>query len=280
MRKLVLFISIVLLGCEPDPIPINIDQNEPTIVVTTQYFPDVGLVLLLTKSFGALEDRDIEQGDGDLSELEILQDLLISDAQIRLSSGNVSKTLQPLGFGFYAIDLLDISNGSELNLEIYDPSTGKITRAKTTSMSVPTIESVGYSFSYEADDTLTHVSFEIDDPPGDNWYLVNVYSEVIDQPDYRRGLTQFEWLSSQSMLIAPNQNLKDSISLRNWPKDSLGVAVFNLTPDHYRYLDELIKSEQAIPFITEPLNISGNIEAGFGYFGASFPAIEFISVTK
>lgn len=282
--KNLLYILILFncIACLPEPLPLDVEQAPTKLVISSQYLPDVGLMVLISKSFSALEERNIEQGNGELDQLTILQDLLVTEAEVFLIYEGQRIRMENLTNGFYAIDLSGLNSGNNLELEVYDPETGISISASTEILPLVEIGNIDYSIAFEGSDSerVLTVNYQINDPIGDNWYLLSFYSEVLDIPNYRRGFTQFEWLSSESELI-PNGNPNvGSVTLREWTRDTLGVALFNVTPEHYRYLEALSKSESAIPFVSEPLNVTGNIKDGYGFFEVAFPDIEIIEIRE
>lgn len=282
--KILFYILILFncIACIPDPLPLDVEQAPTKLVISSQYLPDVGLMVLISKSFSALEERNVEQGNGEIDQFAVLQDLLVTNAEVFLINDSRRVRMENLTNGFYALDLTNLNGSQNLSLEVYDPETGISISASTEILPSVEIRDIEYSLAYEGSDSerVLTINYQIDDPVGDNWYLLNFYSEVLEIPNYRRGYTQFEWLSSESELI-PNGNPNvGSVTLREWTRDTLGVALFNVTPEHYRYLEALSKSESAIPFVSEPLNVTGNIKDGYGFFEVAFPDIEIIEISE
>src|SRR5688572_26179878 len=72
---LLLLISYILTSCLPDPLEVhNIPAVKPQIVVSSQIISDQALVILLTKTVGALEASD----DSDPEEL--IAQIAVNDA--------------------------------------------------------------------------------------------------------------------------------------------------------------------------------------------------------
>src|SRR3990170_7404578 len=75
-----LALIIIMWGCLPEPLDVQgIPVVKPQIVVSTQIIPDQSVVVLLTKTFGALDASD----DSDLEEL--LKQIAVDDASVTIT---------------------------------------------------------------------------------------------------------------------------------------------------------------------------------------------------
>ena len=78
--------SLMLVQCIPDPLEVKgIPKLKPQIVVSTQIIPNQSLVVLLTKSFGALDATD------DSDPQQLISQVAIADA-IVLIKGPLAPT--------------------------------------------------------------------------------------------------------------------------------------------------------------------------------------------
>ena len=58
-KYLLLVCAMLVWGCLPEPLDVDgIPVVKPQIVVSTQIIPDQSLIVLLTKTFGALDASD------------------------------------------------------------------------------------------------------------------------------------------------------------------------------------------------------------------------------
>ena len=278
MRALIyITILLSLVSCFPDPIPISVDQAPQKLVVSSQYIPGVGMSVLITKSFSALENREITDGQNAES-LVVLQDLLVSKAEVYLKYMDKSLRLNELTPGVYMIELESLPKGTEILLDIYDPISGLSVTAKTKTMAAVTLGGIAYTSIWQNEERDLKVVYAINDPISeDNWYVLNFYSELGEEGGFN-GFTEFEFLNSQSLLVSSSDPTYGEITLRNWNRDTLAVSLSNISLEHYQYLNQLKKSSQAVPFITEPANISGNVNGGYGFFSAQFPDVKALTI--
>jgi hypothetical protein len=108
-KSLIFLLSVGLVsGCLPDALDVTgIPVVKPQIVVSTQIIPDQSLVVLLTKSFGALDASDD-------SDPEVLLDqIAINDAVVTIIGPAGSYELQSLDHGAYGGILIPFADGEE-----------------------------------------------------------------------------------------------------------------------------------------------------------------------
>jgi len=272
---IVVFLSVV--SCLPDPIPISVEPAPQKLVISSQYIPGVGISVLITKSFSALENRQISSEQGAQS-LAVLQDLLVANAEVHLKYLDQSKRLNEITPGVYMIELETLPKETELTLEVYDSETGLSANAVTHVKPQVSLGGIAYQITQRNEERDLTIDYSINDPIGeDNWYVLNFYSQVSDEGGFN-GFTELEFLNSQSVLISNNEPTNGEVTLRNWSRDTLAIALSNISMEHYQYLNQLKKSAQAVPFITEPANVSGNVKGGYGFFSAQFPDVKVLTL--
>src|SRR5688572_1437364 len=92
--------TIVVSACLPEPLDVKgIPVVKPEIVVSTQIIADQSVVVLLTKSFGALDASD----DSDPEDL--LQQIAIDDATVTIAGPQGIYELERLENGLYVESL-------------------------------------------------------------------------------------------------------------------------------------------------------------------------------
>src|SRR5688572_26321631 len=100
-------------GCLPDPLDVDgIPVVKPQIVVSTQIIPDQSLVVLLTKTFGALDASD----DSDPEAL--LDQIAIDDAIVTITGPKGDYELEPLENGLYGGLIIPFEAGEEYELKV------------------------------------------------------------------------------------------------------------------------------------------------------------------
>ena len=95
-----LFFSVTLaslmLSCIPDPLDVeSVPTVTPELVVSTQIIPDQSLLVLLTRTFGALDASD------DSDPAALLELIAVNDALVTVEGPNGTDTLPSLGNGTY-----------------------------------------------------------------------------------------------------------------------------------------------------------------------------------
>jgi hypothetical protein len=276
MGKIELLILIItftsfLTSCIPDPLDVDgLQSVKPQIVVSTQIIPDESLVVLLTRSFGALdahEDSDAET---------ILRQIAVNDAVVIIQSENSSDTLSFLGNGAYGGTQISFTPGVEYTLLAESESLGKITA--TTDVK-PKISFSNVSTSMMIDefsDTITYVSYDFADPPGKNWYLLNIIKvnraeiieNVLDPREYTRLI---------SNNTADEEQYFDTIQLSNRfsPGDTIAVYLSNVNEDYFDFMELRRDSRfSLVEYISEPVNYPTNVQGGKGFFNLYLPDIE------
>ncbi len=273
-------ISTCFWGCLPKPLPIEVDQVEPQIVVSSQVIPNQVMVITLSRSFSALEQG---QDSDSLSE-EFLNQLLVENATVTISYEGVTDTLFDLPDvpGVYASVSTPQYDHVAYTLSAYDPQTGS-TVSSTEEMlpfvgfdSVAAVRGSSNGFDY------IDVSYSFTDPPGSNWYMVNYYAEPEEN-------IQFDPLSPDQNIANFTQLLNDktfgtfefsdTYRIYDWDSTNVYVSISNISENYYNYLALRSKSENFFTdLVKEPINYPTNIENGLGYFTTHHPDVRFIQL--
>jgi hypothetical protein len=268
---LIIALSSSLTGCIPDPLDVDgLQSVKPQIVVSTQIIPDESLVVLLTRSFGALdanEDSDAET---------ILRQIAVNDAVVIIQSENSSDTLSFLGNGAYGGIQIPFISGVQYTLIAESESLGKVTAVTDVK---PRISFSKISTSMMVDefsDTITYVSYDFPDPPGKNWYLLNIIKvnraeiieNVLDPREYTRLISDDTEVEGQYF---------DTIQLSNRfsPGDTIAVYLSNVNEDYFDFMELRRDSRfSLVEYISEPVNYPSNVQGGKGFFNLYLPDIE------
>jgi hypothetical protein len=174
IRKSVLKISTMLIGvilisCFPDALIIDgLPQVKPQIVVSTQIVSDESLVVLLTKSFGALD------ANGDSDPEELLAQIAVDDAIVVITGPTSVDTLLSVGNGIYGGISIPFVAGEEYHLYVKSESLGEVT-SSTTVMDQITFDGITAElYVPNPFDTLAQITYAFKDPVGKNYYMINV----------------------------------------------------------------------------------------------------------
>src|SRR5690348_6908019 len=90
-------LAFFIISCLPDPLEVErIPVVKTELVVSSQIIPDGNLVVLLTRTIGALDASD------DTDPEDLLNQIAVNDARVILYGPDASDTLVFLGSGVYA----------------------------------------------------------------------------------------------------------------------------------------------------------------------------------
>jgi hypothetical protein len=281
MKRIQSYLSVSIFGvstacllftaCIPEPLEVkNIPVLQAQIVVSSQIIADQGVVVLLTKSFGALdanEDSDAEA---------LLNQLAINDAVVLLKSDNETDTLLFIESGLYGGITQEFEIDQVYELVIESPTMGKV-RASTTVKQQILFEEIDAQLSFNGfDDTLVQVTYNFIDPTERNWYMVNVQrfsqqtalENVLNPQAFTRLMTDDEFNGGrfgESFRAFPRDYK---------PGDTVAVFLSNISEPYYQFL-QLRQDNRFtfIEFISEPINYPSNVEGGLGFFNLYLPDI-------
>jgi hypothetical protein len=263
----------VMVSCLPEPLSIDgLPVVKPQIVVSSQIVPDRSLVVLLTKTFGALEASD----DSDPEEL--LQQIAVDDAVVIITGANRVDTLVNLGAGFYGDVIIPFEAGEEYSLYVKSALLGEITATTTVKQQIQfeDIEAGLYFNGYG--DTLAEVSHAFLDPPGKNWYMLNV--QEVEQEDLVENLLNpNSFMRLHDDLEFEGNELAETFRVfpRDYhPGDTIAVSLSNISSDYYNFLK--LREDNRFSFVqylSEPVNYPSNINGGKGFFNLYIPDVKF-----
>lgn len=265
-------LSLLFVRCIPDPLEVRgIPIVKPQIVVSSQIVPDQSLVILLTKSFGALEANE----NSNLQ--DVIRQIAVNDAVVVIAGNNRTDTLIFLGNGVYggiAIPFAPV----EYSLYVNSKTLGKVT-ATTSVRPRINFKEIEASLYFDGfDDTLAQVTYYFEDPPGKNWYLINAVK-------VERNALAANALNprSSSRLIADDEfdgktySERFRVSQRDLKKgDTLAVYLSNISAEYYQFIQLRLDNRfSLLEFLSEPINYPTNVNGGRGFFNLYVPDIRF-----
>jgi hypothetical protein len=268
-----LVVLALLAGCLPEPLEVKgIPTLKPKIVVSTQFVPNDGLVVLLTKSFGALE------GDENSDPEALLAQIAVTDALVMLESPGRRDTLVNWQTGFYGGVEIPLASGTLVELTVSSESMGTVT-AQTEVQKFIDFENIEVELAFNGfDDTLAQVTYDAIDPPGPDQYVITV--QRIKQNRILENL-----LDSYSFVkLKTDAEFDGEIfgeTFRAFPRnyqvgDTVAVTLSRVSPEYFAYLtlreDNRFRWTQ---FLGEPVNYGTNVQGGLGYFNLNQPSIRF-----
>jgi hypothetical protein len=261
-------VAVLATACLPDPLDVhNIPQVQPKIVVSSQMIPGQGVVVLLTKSIGALEANDNSDPQA------LLDQIIVADAAVSIQGDGNTYQLQYTGNGVYGSIAIPLSVGQSYTLKVNSPTVGSV---EATTVVKPLIQfrSVEANLYYIGRDTLAEVSYSIADPSGKNWYMLNaqhftardiqerilnpwITTKLLDDASFEGGVKQDAF-----------KVLFDEVE----PGDTLTVFLSNINKDYYDFMK--IREDTRfglVDFLGEPINYPTNVEGGLGFFNLYIP---------
>jgi hypothetical protein len=266
---LLLAVSGLLVSCFPDPLLITgLPKVKPQIVVSTQIVPDESLVVLLTKTFGALDASE------DSDPQELLAQIAVMDAIVVVTGPSSTDTLISLGNGLYGGMQIPFQQGEQYSLYIKSETLGEVTSTTTVREQV-TFDDIDVSLYYSGqDDTLAQVSYSMSDPVGENWYMLNV--QEVEQEDVEENLLN-PWAFTKLMDDKEFEGLQYGETFRAFPVDfspgdTIAVSISNVSKDYYDFLKMRIDNRFSfVEYLGEPVNYPSNIVGGKGFFNLYTP---------
>lgn len=267
--------SVVFTGCLPEPLPVsNIPTLEPKIVVSSQYIPELGLVIFVSKSIGALDAG--EESDSE----ELISQIAIDDALVTIINGDEVDTLQSLGNGLYGGLKNDWQSNTNYKLTVISPELGSV-HATTQVPAFVRFEQVTARILYNGYDSLAEITYQLIDPTGVNFYMINV-QQFSTQQDVSSLLNPriFTKLLEDKDFEGQLHSETFNVLFQEFSKgDSIAVSMANISPAYYQFLK--LRSESRFSFVEfagEPINYPSNVEGGYGFFNLHTPDVRLFSL--
>ena len=264
-------VFLSLSSCLPEPLDVSgVPAVKKEIVVASQVLPNGGVLVLLTKTMGALDASDSSDPE------DLLNEIAVNDATVILSGPNGTDTLRFYENGIYAGYDISFAEGETYDLYIESQSLGAASASTTLKAQIP-FKDVETELYNNYDDTLTYVSYSFVDPPQKNWYMISVQEieledlseNIIDPPGYTLLLLDSafngEPYSGQFVVYPRDYD----------PGDTIAVTLSNISEEYYEFMQMRMDNRFSfIEFIGEPINYPSNIEGGRGYFNMYIPDVQ------
>jgi hypothetical protein len=268
---LILLMIVFIGACIPDPLPVEgLPTVKPQIVVSTQIIPDESLVVLLTKSFGALD------ADTNTDPETLLNQIAVNDAVVTITGPSGTYTMNFLSLGFYGGIEIPFEANEEYTLTIKSPTLGEV-HATTTVKPQITFDDINASLYFnDFDDTLAQVTYQFEDPAGKNYYMINV--QEVEQED----IVQNTLNPNAFTKIMTDEAFESSTFAETFrvfprefdPGDTIAVSLSNIHGDYYDFIEKRIDNRYSfIEFLGEPVNYPSNVIGGKGFFNLYLPDI-------
>ena len=263
--------TLVVCSCIPEPLAINgLPEVKPQIVVSTQIIPDQSLVVLLTKTFGALD------ADGDSDPVVLLNQIAVNDALVTITGPTRTDTLRFLGLGLYGDLIIPFEDGQEYTLVVKSETLGEVHATTTVKPKISFTDIDARLYFNGFDDTLAEVTYRFADPEGANWYMLNVHrveredivEDVLNPRAYTRLIddTKFDGTTYAEVTRVFPRNYSAG--------DTIVVSLSNISEDFYTFMEKRIDNRYSfIEYLSEPINYPSNVIGGKGFFNLYIPDI-------
>jgi Domain of unknown function (DUF4249) len=266
----------LMLACFPEPLSVDdIPQLKPKIVVSTQVTSDQSVLVLLTKSVGALdasEDSDPQQ---------LIDQIAINDATVRVQLEDITYDFFFLGNGVYTSGQLPLVPNSEYKLTVQSISMGVVTAFTTVKKPIP-FDFLQANIFYTGFDTLAEVSYGFTDPQEKNFYMFNV-QRLTREFEAEDGLNPdifIDLIDDNEIVDNQYQARKRVEAKRDFvPGDTIGVVLSNITEEYFKFMQ--IRADARFnfsEFLGEPANYPTNIEGGLGFFNLHIPDVRILQL--
>jgi hypothetical protein len=272
-KFILLFILVIIAGCIPDPLDVDgIPVIKPQLVVSTQIIPDRSIVVLLTKTFGALEASDRSDPEA------LLNKIAVNDATVTITGPAGTYTLPFLDNGVYGGLVVPFEAGEEYELKVTSAALGEINAVTTVKPQV-TFEDINAALYFTGfDDTLAQITHQFKDAIGENWYMLNVQhiegdelmEDLLNPGGFTRLLDDVDF-----------EGQKYGETFRVFPRDfsrgdTISVSLSNISEDYYDFMQLRLDNRFSfIEYLSEPINYPSNIKGGKGFFNLYVPDIRF-----
>lgn len=261
---LLVFTCAFLSGCMPEPLEVrNIPPPKLEMVVSTQILSDSTVVILLTKTVGALD------ASSDSDPFVLMDEIGVDDAVVTIEMKGVSYLLLPAFTGVYTTTEIPIAAGELCKLTVRSASLGELTAYTTIQAPVP-FDTVAANVWYNGfADFFAEVKYQLTDPSAENFYLINVQSakrsdrvnQLINPDAYTRLVEDaaFNGLPFRETFVTIPKQFNSG--------DSVAVSVSNIHQEYYDFLRlRVVNRFGFAEYFSEPINYPTNIIGGRGYF--------------
>lgn len=259
-------------GCLPEPLEVGgLPVVKPQIVVSSQIISDQSLLVLLTKTFGALDASD----DSDPEEL--LKQIAVSDAVVTITGPSGTYELQALENGLYGGLPIPFMEGEQYTLHVSSETMGDVS-ATTTVKPMVSFDDIKAELIYNGyDDTLAQITYRINDSPEKNWYMLNVQEvERADAIDNLLNPRAFTRLLDDNQFNGKIYKETFRVFPRDFiPGDTIAISLSNISKEYYDFINLRLDNRYTfVEYLSEPVNYPSNINGGKGFFNLYIPDFE------
>jgi hypothetical protein len=266
-------VIMLMISCLPDPLEVKfVPTAKVEMVVSTQIISDQSLVVLLTRTFGALDASDASDPG------ELLQLIAVNDALVTVQGPNGLDTLPVITNGVYGGISIPFRTGETYRLDIESAEFGT---ASATTQVKPRVnfEDLEAELFYNGfNDTLAQITYTLQDAIEKNWYMINV--QEVEQEDVLENLLNPRAFT----ILLPDDEFNGAAYreiFRVFPRDyqrgdTIAVSLSNISEEYYEFMQVRMDNRfSLVEFVSEPVNYPSNVVGGRGYFNLYVPDVRF-----
>lgn len=266
-------VCVLATGCLPEPLEVTrIPAVKPEIVVSSQIIPDETLLVLLTRTLGALD------ASNDSDPQDLLNQIAISGAQVTVEGPAGVYALDSIGTGLYGGVEIPFAEGETYTLKVTTANLGSV---EATATVVPQVQfsSVDAQLFYDAfDDTLAQITYSLQDPITPNYYMINV--QEVERQDFVANLINpraFTVLTDDKAFNGNAFGETFRVFPRDYkPGDTIAVSLSNVSKEYYDFVKLRLDNRFSfVEFLGEPVNYPSNVKGGKGFFNLYLPDVRF-----
>lgn len=265
------FVSVLFAACLPDPLEVrSVPRADEQIVVSTQIVPDQSLIVLLTKTFGALDASDNSDPE------TLLDFIVVADAIVVIEGPEGYDTLQALDNGVYGGVMIPFKAGDQYQLHVKSESLGEV-HATTVVKEKVEFDDINADLYYNGyGDTLAQVTYSLIDGPEQNFYMINV--QEVEREDAIENLLNpraFTLLLDDAQFNGSSFTERFRVFPRDYrPGDTVAVTLANISQEYYDFMQLRLDNRFSfVEFISEPVNYPSNVVGGRGFFNLYIPDV-------
>ena len=273
---LAVVIAALLFGrCMPEAIEVDgIAAARVEIVVSSQMIHDQSLLVMVTRTVGALDASD------DSNPRTLLTEIAVNDAVVTLTGPYGTDTLRFVGTGIYSVTGQDFKPDDVYHLTVDSRTLGTV-HATSEVRSKATFKHVEAELYYSAfGDTLAQITYTFEDPEEKNWYMVNV--QEVERDDAVANMLNpraFTRLIDDSSFNGQSYGERFRVFPRDYrPGDSIAVTIANVSEEYFRFMKLRQDNRYSfLEFVSEPIDYPSNVIGGRGFFNLYVPEVEFFA---
>lgn len=298
-RLFIILIWVIIYGCTPKPLDIDIAPAKEKIVVSSQLLLTQGIAVNLTKSFSSLDN--LKNSDESYSE-EFLNKIAIRNAVVTVTYNNRTDTLNILDTVAGLYYNLDVPHYyyQKYILNVWEPYFQTSITASSTLLPQVVFQTISTEKKVEQKDNSLYINYSINEPGfTSNWFMVS-YSKLQNgrRLSLKRSLLPKNIPLNKTSLSIQNPEMeeievfsdKDAINntisrtkLLNdvTQQDTIIIALVNIEEGYFNFLNSKLKAGGLVNSLgNEPITYKTNIKVGYGYFTTHNPYVVMLNESK